>query len=142
VLQCNAPGWLLLQEGSYSAALRTCSENKHNSNKTLDQKTAQKMVLSGKTDHRSFHTIIVPKRPPARKVFHMLSNSQIFCRFFAATRVRLKMMIFWRHTSLPEIRSQCHSFGLLLQDDAIERWFAWLVKNKEQGLTLKESFSA
>lgn len=46
------------------------------------------------------------------------------------------------HTSLPEIRSQCHSFGLLLQDDAIERWFAWLEKNKEQGVTLKESFSA
>jgi putative nucleotidyltransferase with HDIG domain len=46
------------------------------------------------------------------------------------------------HESLPNIYSQWRGLGLPFEDDAIAGWFDWLVRNHEQGRTLKESFTA
>lgn len=44
--------------------------------------------------------------------------------------------------SLPEIRFYWGEFGLVLENDEICRWFSWLINNYEQGLRLKDAFSA
>lgn len=44
-------------------------------------------------------------------------------------------------TALPELRYQWHEFGLPLEDDDIDHWFAWLISNYKQGSRLKDAFS-
>ncbi len=46
------------------------------------------------------------------------------------------------HRSLPDIQSQWQSFGLILDDAAIDGWLNWLLNNYEQSSNLKEAFSA
>ncbi len=45
-------------------------------------------------------------------------------------------------SSLPDIQSQWHGFGLSLDNDAVAGWFHWLLNNHEQGRSLKEAFFA
>lgn len=43
--------------------------------------------------------------------------------------------------SLPDIQARWQSFGVTLEDDAIERWFNWLLTNHRQGSNLNSAFS-
>jgi len=45
------------------------------------------------------------------------------------------------HNSLPDIQLQWKSFGVTLENDAISRWFNWLLNNYEEGSNLKDAFS-
>lgn len=45
------------------------------------------------------------------------------------------------YTSLPDVRAQWQNSGITLEDEAIMRWFNWLLFNHEQASNLKESFS-
>jgi putative nucleotidyltransferase with HDIG domain len=46
------------------------------------------------------------------------------------------------HTSLPQVRSHCHSLGFSLGDNNILEWFSWVSIHRDKRFSLEDAFAA